>query len=213
MQLQRQATETGLVCVRSGIKSKQKTTKQKTHELKGLLLKSRGGEPTGAAYTIPKLTVSLILPLSSSSLSVSADSRDVAAMSRPNARWDMKRRDASSASVWKTVGITTFMYMLPSYDRMDASARKTEDKDIWIHTQYAFKYMHKKSEVVKDGLCLCVCEQGKSQIPPPQDKVEHYISLLHFLLSALFMPQSRSMQSKSKHRHTRMLGENKVNPI
>lgn len=76
----------------------------------------------GTAYTIPRLTVSLTRPLSSSSLSVSADSREVAAMRRPNARWDMKRSDTSSASVCMTLGITTFMYMLPSKDRMEASA-------------------------------------------------------------------------------------------
>lgn len=80
------------------------------------------------AYTIPRLTVNLTLPLSSSSRSVSADSRDVAAIRRPNARWDMKRSDTSSASVCMTLGMTTFMYMLPSKDRMEASAWGNKQK-------------------------------------------------------------------------------------
>lgn len=130
MQLQRQTAKTGLVCVRSDVKSgpERKCTKEerkkKSTKTVRPPLELEGGKPTGAVYTIPKLTVSLTLPLSSSSLSVSADSRDVAAMSRPNARWDMKRRETSSASVCMTVGITTFMYMLPSYDRIDASAKE-----------------------------------------------------------------------------------------
>lgn len=42
-------------------------------------------------------------------------------MRRPYARWERKRRETSSASVCMMVGITTFMYMLPSQERMDAS--------------------------------------------------------------------------------------------
>lgn len=49
-------------------------------------------------------------------------------MSRPNARWDMKRRETSSASVCMTFGITTFMYMLPSNDRTDDSAGRRKKK-------------------------------------------------------------------------------------
>lgn len=92
-------------------------------------LRGGGGKPTGTVYTIPRLTVSLTLPLSNSSLSVSADSRDVAAMSRPNALWDIKRRETSSASVCMTLGITTFMYMLPSKDRIEASVKR-RDKSV-----------------------------------------------------------------------------------
>lgn len=102
----------------------------------------------GTVYTIPRLTVSLTLPLSSSSLSVSADSRDVAAVSRPNARWDMKRSETSSASVCMTVGITTFMYMLPSYDRIEASAKKQQT------TIFTFR-SHASSNVATDAIC-CV---------------------------------------------------------
>lgn len=65
-------------------------------------------------YTIPRLTVSLTRPPSNSSLSVSAESREVVAMRRPYARWERNRMDTSSASVCMMVGITTFMYMLPS---------------------------------------------------------------------------------------------------
>ncbi|TNN32096.1 hypothetical protein EYF80_057745 [Liparis tanakae] len=79
-----------------------------------------------ALHTIPRLTVSLTRPPSSSSRSVSAESRDVAAIRRPKARWDEKRSDTSSASVCTAAGITTFMYMLPSNDRTDASGVSRE---------------------------------------------------------------------------------------
>lgn len=97
-----------------------------------------------AANTIPRLTVSLTRPLSISSRRVSAESRDVAAMSRPKARWDMKRRDTSSASVCMMFGITTFMYMLPSNERIDDSvgAKKKGEKRV----QMLVLILHRRNE-------------------------------------------------------------------
>lgn len=63
---------------------------------------------------LPRFTVSLTRPPSSSSRSVSADSLEVVAMSRPYARWDMKRKATSSASVCMVTGTMIFRYMLPS---------------------------------------------------------------------------------------------------
>ena len=63
---------------------------------------------------LPRLTVSLTRPPSSSRRSVSADSLEVVATRRPYARWDMKRRARSSASVCMVPGMMIFRYMLPS---------------------------------------------------------------------------------------------------
>lgn len=159
MQLQRQTSKTGFsMCqgLTSSLDHKENVQKRmKARKQWGLLFDRRGGRPTATVHTIPRLTVSLTLPLSSSSRNVSADSRDVAAMSRPKARWDMKRRETSSASVCMTFGITTFMYMLPSKDRIDASVRRRD--------RHVFKYWwwcrHKSASV-----CACVCV-WKQQIP------------------------------------------------
>lgn len=143
-----------------------------------------GGQPTGAVYTIPRLTVSLTLPLSSSSLRVSADSRDVAAVSRPKARWDMKRSETSSASVCMTVGITTFMYMLPSYDRIEASARKAGNNYIQFSQVFLSPSHAQRLQVTRQQM--------------------QYVASLCLLLIAFVMLPKRASREKCDKANTHM---------
>lgn len=84
----------------------EETGKEARERLAGTSTMNHGG--------LPRLTVSLTRPPSSSSRRVSADSLEVVAMSRPYARWDMKRSATSSASVCMVTGMMIFRYMLPS---------------------------------------------------------------------------------------------------
>lgn len=75
---------------------------------------SEGRATTMGRSVLPRFTVSLMRPPSSSSRRVSADSLEVVAISRPYALWDIKRSDTSSASVCMVTGMMILRYMLPS---------------------------------------------------------------------------------------------------